>query len=95
VSGTGLDFGLLPVTLACFSGDWQVRKARALLKHDPQHWRERAAEARAVAEKMTDEVGRQAMVEIAEKYEKLAERALLRIAPVRPSEHRSNKWPLL
>jgi hypothetical protein len=54
-----------------------------LLYSDPEHWRERAAEARALADKMTDAVGRQAMIEIAEKYDRLAERALLRMA--RPS----------
>jgi hypothetical protein len=51
-----------------------------LLYNDPEHWRERAAEARALAEKMTDTVGKRAMIEIAEKYERLAERAVERLA---------------
>jgi hypothetical protein len=51
-----------------------------LLYNDPEHWRERAAEARALAEKMTDGVGKRAMIEIAEKYERLAERAVERLA---------------
>lgn len=50
-----------------------------LLYNDPEHWRTRAAEARAVAEKMTDAAGREAMTEIAEKYERLAQRALQRL----------------
>jgi hypothetical protein len=55
-----------------------------LLYNDPEHWRDRAAEARALAEKMTDVVGKQAMIEIAEKYERLAARAVERLAK-RPS----------
>jgi hypothetical protein len=52
----------------------------SLLYNDPEHWRERAMEARALAEKMTDAVGRQAMIEIAEKYDRLAARAVERLA---------------
>jgi hypothetical protein len=43
-----------------------------LLYNDPEHWRERATEARAIAEKMTDALGRKAMIEIAENYDRLA-----------------------
>jgi hypothetical protein len=50
-----------------------------LLK-DPAHWRERAEEARRVAETLTDPKARQTMQEIAESYERLAERALMRAA---------------
>jgi hypothetical protein len=50
-----------------------------LIHNDPQHWRDRAVEARALADRMTDPVGRKAMMEIAEKYEGLAERALERL----------------
>jgi hypothetical protein len=50
-----------------------------LLYNDPEHWRERAVEARALAEKMTDAVGKNAMMEIAVKYERLAARALERL----------------
>ncbi len=52
----------------------------ALISNDPEHWRERAAEARALAEKMTDDMGKQAMIEIAEKYDRLALRAIERLA---------------
>jgi hypothetical protein len=51
-----------------------------LLYNDPEHWRERAMEARALAEKMTDVLGKNAMMEIAEKYERLAARAFERLA---------------
>ena len=40
-----------------------------------EHWRGRAKNAREMAEHMTDEEGRIAMLEIADRYEKLAERA--------------------
>jgi hypothetical protein len=50
-----------------------------LLK-DPAHWRERAEEARRVAETLADPKARQTMLEIAESYDRLAERALIRTA---------------
>lgn len=40
-----------------------------------EHWRERAREARALAEQMGDEDSRRRMLRIAADYEKLAERA--------------------
>jgi hypothetical protein len=42
---------------------------------DPEHWRDRAKEARAHAEQMTDREAKQTMLGIAEDYEKLARRA--------------------
>jgi hypothetical protein len=45
---------------------------------DPLHWRHRAAEARALADNMHDEVSRQMMLRIAEDYDRLAERAQTR-----------------
>jgi hypothetical protein len=50
-----------------------------LLK-DPAHWRERAEEARRVAETLADPKARQTMLEIAGNYDRLAERALVRTA---------------
>ena len=47
-----------------------------LIHNDPEHWHERAAEARALAEKMSDPEGKKAMIEVAEKYERVAARAL-------------------
>jgi hypothetical protein len=48
-----------------------------LLK-DPAHWRERAEEARRVAETLADPAARRTMLEIAESYDRLAERAFVR-----------------
>ena len=50
-----------------------------LLFNDPGHWRQRADDARTLAEQITDEIGRQAMLEIAEKYDHLAARAVQRL----------------
>jgi len=50
-----------------------------LLK-DPAHWRERAEEARRVAQTLADPTPRQTMLEIAESYDRLAERALIKTA---------------
>lgn len=54
---------------------------------DPKHWRERAAEARRVAETMTNEVAKQGMLKIAADYEKLVELTQKRVGklpPLRP-----------
>jgi hypothetical protein len=48
--------------------------------NDPEHWRSRAKEARALAEQMTDADSRSAMLRIAEDYDQLAERAVARAA---------------
>jgi hypothetical protein len=45
-----------------------------------KHWRERAEEARAMAEQMTDPAAKSAMLTVADSYEKLAERAEARMA---------------
>jgi hypothetical protein len=45
---------------------------------DPKHWHERAASARAVAEQITDSESKRLMLEIADQYEKLAQRAQAR-----------------
>jgi hypothetical protein len=50
------------------------------LYNDPEHWRKRADEARDIAWKMTDPEGKAAMLEIADKYAQLAERAIKRMA---------------
>jgi hypothetical protein len=43
--------------------------------NDPRHWRERAKEARELAVALTDPDKKQAMLEIAQAYERMAERA--------------------
>jgi hypothetical protein len=45
------------------------------LKFDAAHWRERAREMRALAEKASDEEAGRRMLRIAADYDKLAERA--------------------
>ena len=45
------------------------------LADDAQHWRARAAEARAMAEQLTDEKAKKAMLNIAKSYERIAKRA--------------------
>jgi hypothetical protein len=42
---------------------------------DPEHWRDRADEARALAAQIDDPVARRAMLVIAEGYEIIAKRA--------------------
>ena len=43
-----------------------------------ENWRQRAAEARAIANGMTDPAAKRTMLELAQSYERLAERAELR-----------------
>jgi hypothetical protein len=44
-------------------------------RDSPEHWRERAKKARAHAEEMTDFVARGMMRDVADIYDKVAERA--------------------
>jgi hypothetical protein len=44
-------------------------------RNDPRHWRDRAREARAVAEQITDPGPKEKMLSVAADYEKLARRA--------------------
>jgi hypothetical protein len=47
--------------------------------NDPKHWRERAREARTVADAMADEHSRKRMLRTAADYEELARRAEKRV----------------
>jgi hypothetical protein len=47
----------------------------ASLVNDPEHWRDRAREKRALAERLRSEQAKQAMLRIANDYERLAQRA--------------------
>ena len=46
---------------------------------DPQHWRTRADEARAMADQITDAKAKLAMLDVAKKYEQIAKRLEQRI----------------
>ncbi len=60
-----------------YGGIWRVMPYRSF--NDPKHWRERAEEARAHAQQMTDPEAKRMMLAIAEDYEKLARRAQERL----------------
>ena len=47
--------------------------AEVPIRFDPKHWRERAEEARAVADGLNHNVAKQVLLRIAEDYERLAE----------------------
>jgi hypothetical protein len=57
--------------------------------NDPEHWRNRAVEARTLADQMSDEASKQTMLKIAADYERLAERATLRAQGASPSHQRA------
>jgi hypothetical protein len=48
------------------------------LVRDPDHWRDRAKEARELAQKIADPESQKRMLGIADEYEKLAKRAEIR-----------------
>jgi hypothetical protein len=52
--------------------------------NDPEHWRNRAEEARTLADQMSDETSKQTMLRIAADYDRLAERATLRAQGASP-----------
>jgi len=54
-----------------------------LIHNDPEHWRKQAEEARKLTNEMTDPVGKKAMLEIAEKYDRIVEQALERLRGVK------------
>jgi hypothetical protein len=60
----------------------EKRRPRAMavaLMNDPSHWRDRAEEARRIAEDMVDPEPRRMMLDIAAGYERLAEHAKKRL----------------
>ena len=53
---------------------------------DPGHWRERAYDARRLAATMPDATARENMNAVAEAYDRMADRALVRIVKRREDE---------
>jgi hypothetical protein len=53
-----------------------------LVFDDPAHWRARALEAKALAERMTDAEGRSRMISVAQEYDHLADRATARLKAI-------------
>jgi uncharacterized protein YjbJ (UPF0337 family) len=53
---------------------------KVLAHSDPEHWRKRAEDARALTRLMSDPVSKEAMIEIANNYDRLAARAVERLA---------------
>jgi hypothetical protein len=64
-----------------------------LIYNDPEHWRARADEARALAEQMTDPGGKAATIEIEGKYGQRARRALKRITGERAHPNKFHQKP--
>ena len=62
---------------------WEASIAVSFI-NDPEHWRNRAEEARTLADQMSDEASKQTMLRIAADYERLAERAALRAQGASP-----------
>ena len=63
--------------MAAFKRSWH-REGRIMptsFINDPEHWLDRAKEARTLGDQMNDEGAKQAMLRIAADYERLAERA--------------------
>lgn len=60
--------------------------------NDSKHWRDRAAEMRALSEEMTDNEARTMMLRLASDYDKLGDRADIRANGGTPPEKRN--WAL-
>ena len=61
---------------------WDGSMAQALM-NDPEHWRDRAEEARRIAEDMADAEAKRMMLGIADGYEKLAARGEQRLMGIK------------
>ena len=67
-----------------------IDRETSMFRYDPQYWRERAEEARAIAEFTANLEARQIMLDVAATYAATAERAEARMAakPERPDDYR-------
>jgi hypothetical protein len=65
--------------LGCTAGERARSMPDIAHLNDPEHWRRRAEESRALAEQMSDETSKKMMLKIADDYEKLAARAAARL----------------
>ena len=57
-----------------------------LFVDNPEHWRQRAAEARAIADQLRDSQSKHDMEEVAKTYDRMAERAEERMKKNRPPQ---------
>jgi hypothetical protein len=78
--GAGRQFGKLMILWTILREACAQGAGVPLLYNDVEHWRKRAKQARAVAEKMTNVVNKKAMMEVAVKYDEVAARAAQRLA---------------
>lgn len=58
---------------------------RPPLPSDARHWRDRAEEARRLAEQMANASARDAVLQVADSYERLAKRVAIRKRKRRPA----------
>jgi hypothetical protein len=58
--------------------------------NDPNHWRDRAAEMRTIAERMKDQLSKEKFLRIMRDYEKLAEQAEERLDGTSQSKDRED-----
>jgi hypothetical protein len=61
------------------NGERQHRAMALALINNPSHWRDRAEEARRIAEDMADAEAKRMMLDIADGYDRLAQHAETRL----------------
>jgi hypothetical protein len=61
------------------------------IREDPEHWRERAEEVRAVAELLSDPLAREMMLRIAAEYDLLGEHAARKLHSGAPKDFAGRK----